>query len=797
MRPRNRPPRSSPPRTSAAPTVGSLNDTTPRATDEPASVRRAAMLAPPAAGSHRHHRIRRGLRFRRRRVLVAGIGLAVSLVVGLGGALAWAGLAPDPTTPVAPAAVAHAALVPGQPPLPIPTVDPQPCAPGSAPLPICTLPTPPTTVPVTGLPVPIPTGPATSVTCFPGSLQPECLHSSAAATAPPCAGQGCIPQPGVTTTPPPTTPGTGQPGQGQQTQDDCGITDPGACITQAINGFFRGVVTDALNPLLDLLSKTLLTTPMPDSLPRVGELWTNSWQILLVAYGMLVLIAGVIAMGYQTVQTRHSIKELAPRLVVGFLAGALSLWVATKGIQIANGLVAAIMDGGLDANSAGETLRNLVLGSLTGGIFIVFIGIVVAGMLVALLVTYVVRIALTIILIAAAPLALMFHALPQSEGIAYWWWKAYGGCLAIQLGQSLTLITAVKVFLAPGGFTLFGPTVSGLVNLLVALALMYILFKIPFWVLASVRGGDGRRGLIMTLIRAFLAYKTFGLLGGGRGRGGNPKPRPLGGRGSTSSGGGSSGPSTPRATANGQYVLPLTGVRRTRPTGRPTPAPKPSPAPKPRGRRGRQLALPLGEHWPENKPVLGRDGQYRLPLDVERTTPPPAAPAGPEPGGRSAHAGGGTQLELPFDPYRGNRPNRAGQYPLPLHGVHRVPRPASPPPPAAPAAPAARGRRRSVQPELPFDPYQGNRATRGGQYPLPLDGVHRTPPPQPAPTPPPAAPTTPPRPAPRAGAQLRLPLDLPKPAKPPTMPTTTPPPPPPPPPPRTAPSGSQPGGRTS
>lgn len=725
------------------------------------STDRREELAPPAASPRQARRVVRPPRT----TLPA---LAAGLVVLLGVALAAVALTSGSGSLVT--------RVAGAQPLPSPTVDPDPCGPGSPLRPICTPPTHPTAT-TTGLPVSNPSRPSTSAICVPGPLQPGCPAPSTT-SSPPCTGQGCIPQPGAPTTST-ATPGTGQPGQGEQTEDDCGITDIGACITEAINAFFRGIVTEALNPLLDLLSKTLLTTPMPDSLPRVGELWDNSWQILLVSYGLLVLLAGIVAMGYQTIQTRHSIKELAPRLVVGFLAGALSLWAATTGIQIANALVAAIMGGGVDANSAGETLRNLVLGSLNGGIWIIFIGIFLAGMLVALLITYVVRVALTIILIAGAPLALMFHALPQTEGIAYWWWKAYGGCLAIQLGQSLTLITAMKVFLSPGGFTLFGPTTSGLVNLLVALALMYILFKIPFWVLSSVRGGGGRRGLIGSLVKGFLAYKTFGLLGG-HGGGTSPKPRSSGGgRGgnggaSTSGGSGSSNPyANARTTGGGQYVLPLPGVRRTRPTGKPAPKPKSGPTPKSSGPQGRQLALPLGEDWPENKPVLGRDGQYRLPLDVQRSTPPPASPTGTDTGGRRTRTTGGKQLELPLDPYRGNRPNRSGQYPLPLDGVRRVPRPASPPPPPSPRPSG----RRVAQPELPFDPYKGNRATHTGQYPLPLDGVRRVPVPKPAAAPQPAAPATPPRSAPRAGQQLRLPLDLPKPAKPPTTPVFSSPPP--------------------
>lgn len=625
--------------------------------------------------------------------------LAVSLVVVLGGAVT-----------VNAAGAPRKGPVPAQPaPFPPPTASPTPAA-------------------STGLPLQPPASPTV-----------------------PCTGVGCVPQP-TTSAPAPSDPGTGPSGTNDSSSDDadCGITNISGCVTGAITAFFRGIVTAALNPLLDLLSKTLLTTPTPESLPRVGELWNNSWQILLACYGLLVLIAGILVMGYETVQTRHSIKEIAPRIVVGFLAGALSLWVASKGIEIANALAQAVMGGGVDAGSAGATLRDLILSSLNGGIFVIFIGLFLAGMLVALLVTYIVRVALTIILIAGAPLALMAHALPQTEGIARWWWKAFGGCLAIQVGQSLTLITAMRVFLAPGGFTLFGPTMNGLVNLLVAIAIMYVLFKIPIWFLGSLRGG-GRRSLLGSMVRGFIAYKTFGLL---RGRsGGGPQPRPSGGGGN---GDGDRGPVDPyaraRATSGGQYMLPLTGVRRTRPA----PKPEPAPAPKPRPRGGRQLALPLGDDWPEWK-GHGRDGQYRLPLDVERVKPTPPPP-GQRTGGRPRR---GTQWELPFDPYQGNRPNRAGQYPLPLDGLGRTPRPASPPPPATPPT-----RRRATQPELPFDPYQGMRANRSGQYLLPMDGVRRAAPPKPAP-PKPASATPAPvaRPAPRPGKQLPLPLDLPKPVR--------------------------------
>ena len=327
----------------------------------------------------------------------------------------------------------------------------------------------------------------------------------------PCEGEGCLPHP---TSAPPEPGGKQNPGGDREDDDECGITDPIACVVEGINAVFRGIVESALNPLLKFLGDTLLTTPTLDQLPQVGPLWDNSWQILLASYTTLVLVGGVIVMGHQTLQTSYTAKDIAPRLVVGFLAGFGSLFVADKLIRLANGLSAALLGGGLDADSASTALRDMVTGALTGGgLFLLLLGLALVVMLVALLITYIIRVAFTVMLLIGAPLALMFHALPQTDGIARWWWKALAGVLAIQVAQSLALIVALKVFFEPSGWTPFGPKPSGLINLLVALALIFVLLKIPFWIMSATKVGGGR-SFIGGLVKGALAYKTLGLLKG-------------------------------------------------------------------------------------------------------------------------------------------------------------------------------------------------------------------------------------------------------------------------------------------
>ncbi|MFE0099813.1 hypothetical protein [Streptomyces sp. NPDC059009] len=443
-------------------------------------------------------------------------------------------------------------------------------------------------------------------------------------------------------------------------------------VTAAINAFFTGLVTVALQPLLKLLAHTLLTTPTPDSLPRVGELWADSWQITLATYSLLIMVAGVLLMAHGSVQARYSLRELGPRIPLGFLAAGFSLLFATKAVELANALSVAVLGGGLDKNSAGIALREFVLSSFVAGgnIFRILLWGVVAVVLVALLVTYVVRVALTILLIAGAPLALMCHALPLTEGVARWWWRTFAGLLAIQVAQSAALVVGIRVFLTPGNFSPFGPTRDGFVAVLVVLALMYILFKIPFWILSSVRVSRGR-SFAGRMVRAMVMYKTFGLLRSASGR-------PAVGRG----GRGGRGPSaTNPSPPPAQGMPPFSPRRRQAGRGGPQPGGRTASG----SRRPPGPPLFLSPNQAAQGPGSQAPGQPITPTVAPAPGPPPL-PHFQEPGdARSPGAATASSSRSISQPIRTAGPPafRAPDRRAPGHGSS-TPRRGFPPTPPAP-----------------------------------------------------------------------------------------------------------------
>ncbi|MEV6363152.1 conjugal transfer protein TrbL family protein [Nocardia asteroides] len=538
--------------------------------------------------------------------------------------------------------------------------------------------------------------------------------------------------PPSTTAPPTTTaPGTTTapaPGSGSGSAE-CGVTNINGCVENAVDGFFQRIVETSLNPLLKLLSQTLLTTPEPGQIPEIGALWNRSWQLVLALYVLVVMAAGVLLMMRETVQTQWSIRELAPRLVIGFAAGGLSMVIATAGISFANALAGALAGDGVDSGSAADALTELTVTSAQSRGMVVLLLLALSVMLLVLIISYVVRVTITILLIVGAPLALMCHGLPGLDGIARWWWRSFAACLAIQVVQSLTLVTVLRVLLTPGGWHLFGPDANEIADLTVALALMFVLIKTPMWLLSVLKIGQGR-SLLGSIVRGFLAYKTLGLLKGATSstartaasaastrRPSRPARAPRAPR--------TTGPPDPyarvRSTRDGQLMLPLEGVRRVprQPSQAPvqasgTASPRPN-----RSARGRQLAFDFTPPDPYRGIRAGTAGQYPLPIPVRRVRTTPAPPEPPQRPGRRA-----TPQQLAFDfteptsadPYARLRPNRAGQYPLPfpITRVRPVPPPPNPPqpPPPAPARPAGR-QLHLPMPDLPVR-RRAPRAPRGG-----------------------------------------------------------------------------------
>ncbi len=328
------------------------------------------------------------------------------------------------------------------------------------------------------------------------------------------------PPPTSTTTGPPTTLPSGTGGIRDRLPfpfgNGPGFADVAGRIRDAINGWFRDLAASSLGPLLDMVARTVLATPdLTATTSRVRELWLVSAGIANSSFVLLVTVGGVLVMTHETLQTSYGAKEIAPRLVVAFLAANLSLVLAGQAIPLANALARALLGPGVDPGHVQATLRTLALAPLdTSSGLLILTALVIAVMALALVASYVIRVSLLIVLVAGAPLALACHALPKAEGLAHLWWRAFAGCFGVQLGQALVLAMAVRVFFEADRAHVLGLAGSAhLVDLIVVGCLLWMLLRIPVWVSRLVFGQRG--STLVRLAKSYFIYR--GIRSWGRG----------------------------------------------------------------------------------------------------------------------------------------------------------------------------------------------------------------------------------------------------------------------------------------
>ncbi|WP_249039881.1 conjugal transfer protein TrbL family protein [Salinispora arenicola] len=555
-------------------------------------------------------------------------------------------------------------------------------------------------------------------------------------------------------------------------------------IRKAITEFIADAATKAVNPVLEAFALSWLSTPDLTGNDKVRAMWQTSLITVNAVFVLFVVVAGFIVASHQTLQTSHGLKQLLPRLVVGAVAANTSLIVCGKAIEFTNALTVSITGQGVDAKTTTEAFRQIITNVLQGtNVLMSLLVIAVIVMILLVVLTFVLRVAMLVLLLGIAPLALACHATPYTEGIAFAWWRAFGVCLGLQIGQAVIVLGTVKIFLTPAGPTALGipASGSGLIGILVCLTMLWALVKMPGWSKQFILGPlGGGRGLISQLVQAYVMVKTLGAAAGALGGGSRAATTANAARQDT------------RSAATGRTARAVPGPRGGRGTPRPAPS-RPSPAgpvafsnaPTPQT----PLSAPAGT---AGTPTFSHPPQPGTPTPTP-TGPAPAAsfsqpnapqPATPRRGGRPAPAAFSGTAPSPASPTPAG-PAPATTFsnpPARQSALRRPPAPVTPVFSSAPKGTSAGRPTAARRPTAATRPTAPGRSNGGGRppattTPAPPPTARPSPRQAPAASPSPAArpaPAAQPPPSPPRPAGSAAPVFRPAPSPPPSPPSPPP-----------------------
>ncbi|MFI7208492.1 conjugal transfer protein TrbL family protein [Micromonospora aurantiaca (nom. illeg.)] len=259
-----------------------------------------------------------------------------------------------------------------------------------------------------------------------------------------------------------------------------------------------------LDALFGVISSALLITPNVTSLPQVQALTGRSVLVVDTVFVLAFVAAGVLTMtagGSET--TRYTIKDLIPRLIVGFVAAHFSqLWCGML-IDLANALTGALTTSEGDSDGALQAIKTHIAAGQdkTAALLFVICAAIIAVLLASTTFSVIVRFAVVLVLTAFAPLALACHALPHTDPVARLWWKSYIGVLAVPVVQGFTLYAGQWMLTDPQHLLpVLGLPVEpgGVLNLFVIMVMLWTTLRVPALMRRYVAaGGSGGRGVNM------------------------------------------------------------------------------------------------------------------------------------------------------------------------------------------------------------------------------------------------------------------------------------------------------------
>ncbi len=257
----------------------------------------------------------------------------------------------------------------------------------------------------------------------------------------------------------------------------------------------------------------------------VQQAWTVVWAVTSAA---LVVILGW--MGLSLIISDHvgraqaGWREMAPRLVLGLVAAASSLWWCALVIDVADAVSGfiAISLGVTPGDMLRSTLSTLLMavqaGSVGMALLLALLYLVYGFFVLYVIVQMVLRLALIDILLALAPIALGLWILPHTAGWGRHWLRLFMTTVFQQAIQLIALALGFGFLREFAAIAAFEPVQDLIWKLLMSLAFVYMATRVP-----SLLGNAGTfdswlsmlyfgMNLPSSMVRS---AKTIGLIAGG------------------------------------------------------------------------------------------------------------------------------------------------------------------------------------------------------------------------------------------------------------------------------------------
>ena len=256
-----------------------------------------------------------------------------------------------------------------------------------------------------------------------------------------------------------------------------------------LNGVLNWIaerIQGILSWLLTVLGSRFFTTPDVTVFPQVQFLASRSSWVVNTCFGLVVVVAGFIAMTFGSVQIRYAVKDLVPRLAFAFVASNFGVAACSALIAVANAVTVAMVGTAASGPRVIRYVREQIIATVANpGLLLleVIIVLVIVVLFLQLLMNWFFRIATLLVLAGLSPIALACYALPQTQPAAQLWWRSLLACLAVPLLQGVAFSSGIDLILNPAHTLpgVLGVAGSGIemFNLFLVLCLLMLTVRVP------------------------------------------------------------------------------------------------------------------------------------------------------------------------------------------------------------------------------------------------------------------------------------------------------------------------------